>query len=92
MNLPLDMRATTLVASLDAIAAAVERGRRGELDISSIDELIAGARESAQILSRQLHPVRAMAIGEADRRTAPAGPTYAASRGSNVIVLRPRRS
>lgn len=91
MNLPLDMRATTLAASLDVVAEELDAVRRGRPISTTLEAVLADARESARILATELRPAQAMAVGERPRPAAPA-PAAAREPGSNVIQLRPRRA
>ncbi|GJD44215.1 hypothetical protein AFCDBAGC_2081 [Methylobacterium cerastii] len=90
MHLPLDMRATLLVASLDVIAEEIEAVRRGRPVSPILEGVLAEAQGSARILAEELHPAQAVAVGE--RR--PAAPAVAPARefSGNVVQLRPRRT
>ncbi len=93
MHLPLDMRATLLVASLNVIAEEIEAVRRGRPVSSTLEAVLAEAQGSARILAEELHPAQAVAVGE-PRRPAMAPATQASVRefSGNVVQLRPRRS
>ena len=91
MNLPLDMRATTLAASLAVVAEELDAVRRGQPISATLEAVLAEAQESAHDLASELRPVQAMAVGEPRRPAAPA-PVAIRELGSNVVQLRPRRA
>ena len=91
MNLPLDMRATTLAASLDVVAEELDAVRRGRPISATLEAVLAEAQDSARILASELRPVQAMVVGE-QRRSAVPAPVAIREPGSNVIQLRPRRA
>lgn len=91
MKLPLDMRATTLVVSLDVIAAEIDRG--GSASASEVlTGVLAAARASAMTLARELSPSYALAKGEKRSADEHARPVIVDNGGSNVIQFPHRRA
>lgn len=91
MNLPLDMRAITLAASLDVVSKELDAVRRGRPISATLEAVLAEAQESAHFLASELRPVQAIAVGE-PRRPLALAPVATREPGSNVIQLRPRRA
>lgn len=92
MHLPLDMRATLLVASLDVIAQEIDAVRRGCPVSPTLEGVLAEAHGSARILAEELHPARAVAVGERRHAARTPAPVVAREFSGNVVQLQPRRT
>ncbi|MFK5599944.1 hypothetical protein ACFZ8E_23550 [Methylobacterium sp. HMF5984] len=93
MHLPLDMRATLLVSSLDVIAEEIDAVRRGRPVSPALEGVLAQAQRSARVLAEELQPAQAVALGKARRPAiAPAASMPARDLSGNVVQLRPRLS
>jgi hypothetical protein len=63
MNLPLDMRATTLAASLAVVAEELDEVRRGRPISATLEAVLAEAQDSARILASELRPAQVRGAG-----------------------------